>query len=83
MRVLALAGAGALTLTLPLAALITIMLAIARRRIGRSSSCSPSSCLATGGRTSCTNQMALRLKLRLFARRNTIVADVPYHPPRA
>ena len=29
------------------------------------------------------NQTALRLKLRLFARRNTIVADVPYHPPRA
>jgi amino acid transporter len=28
------------------------------------------------------NQTALRLKLRLFARRNTIVADVPYHPPR-
>ena len=27
------------------------------------------------------NQTALRLKLRLFARRNTIVADVPYHPP--
>ena len=26
------------------------------------------------------NQTALRLKLRLFARRNTIVADVPYHP---
>jgi len=25
------------------------------------------------------NQTALRLKLRLFARRNTIVADVPYH----
>ena len=29
------------------------------------------------------NQTALRLKLRLFARRNTIVADVPYHAPRA
>ena len=28
------------------------------------------------------NQTALRLKLRLFARRNTIVADVPYHPPQ-
>ena len=28
------------------------------------------------------NQTALRLKLRLFARPNTIVADVPYHPPR-
>ncbi len=28
------------------------------------------------------NQTALRLKLRLFARRNTIVADVPYHPLR-
>ncbi|MDQ3691022.1 MAG: APC family permease [Chloroflexota bacterium] len=28
------------------------------------------------------NQTALRLKLRLFARRNTIVADVPYHTPR-
>jgi amino acid transporter len=28
------------------------------------------------------NQTALRLKLRLFARRNTIVADVPYHPHR-
>jgi amino acid transporter len=28
------------------------------------------------------NQTALRLKLRLFSRRNTIVADVPYHPPR-
>jgi amino acid transporter len=27
------------------------------------------------------NQTALRLKLRLFARRNTIVADVPYHAP--
>jgi len=27
------------------------------------------------------NQTALRLKLRLFARRNTIVADVPYHLP--
>ena len=27
------------------------------------------------------NQTALRLKLRLFSRRNTIVADVPYHPP--
>jgi hypothetical protein len=25
------------------------------------------------------NQTALRLKLRLFSRRNTIVADVPYH----
>jgi hypothetical protein len=25
------------------------------------------------------NQTALRLKLRLFTRRNTIVADVPYH----
>jgi hypothetical protein len=25
------------------------------------------------------NQTALRLKLRLFLRRNTIVADVPYH----
>jgi amino acid transporter len=29
------------------------------------------------------NQTALRLKLRLFSRRDTIVADVPYHPPRA
>ena len=29
------------------------------------------------------NQTALRLKLRLFVRPNTIVADVPYHPPRA
>jgi len=28
------------------------------------------------------NQTALRLKLRLFVRRNTIVADVPYHPRR-
>ena len=28
------------------------------------------------------NQTALRLKLRLFSRRNTIVADVPYHPYR-
>ena len=27
------------------------------------------------------NQTGLRLKLRLFARRNTIVADVPYLPP--
>lgn len=27
------------------------------------------------------NQTALRLKLRLFNRRNTIVADVPYHAP--
>ena len=27
------------------------------------------------------NQTALRLKLRLFARHNTIVADVPYHLP--
>lgn len=27
------------------------------------------------------NQTALRLKLRLYRRRNTIVADVPYHPP--
>jgi hypothetical protein len=27
------------------------------------------------------NQTSLRLKLRLFGRRNTIVADVPYHPP--
>lgn len=27
------------------------------------------------------NQTALRLKLRLFSRRNTIVADVPYHAP--
>jgi hypothetical protein len=27
------------------------------------------------------NQTGLRLKLRLFRRRNTIVADVPYHPP--
>jgi hypothetical protein len=25
------------------------------------------------------NQTALRLKLRLFSRPNTIVADVPYH----
>jgi hypothetical protein len=25
------------------------------------------------------NQSSLRLKLRLFGRRNTIVADVPYH----
>jgi amino acid transporter len=29
------------------------------------------------------NQTALRLKLRLFFRRNTIVADVPYHTPEA
>jgi hypothetical protein len=29
------------------------------------------------------NQTALRLKLRLFFRRNTIVADVPYHIPEA
>jgi hypothetical protein len=29
------------------------------------------------------NQTALRLKLRLFTRRNTIVADVPYHPTDA
>ncbi len=28
------------------------------------------------------NQTALRLKLRLFRRRNTMVADVPYHPTR-
>jgi amino acid transporter len=28
------------------------------------------------------NQTALRLKLRLFGRRNTIVADVPYHVDR-
>lgn len=28
------------------------------------------------------NQTALRLKIRLFARPNTIVADVPYHPRR-
>ena len=28
------------------------------------------------------NQTALRLKLRLFSRPNTIVADVPYHPSR-
>jgi hypothetical protein len=28
------------------------------------------------------NQTALRLKLRLFRRRNTIVADVPYHQPK-
>jgi amino acid transporter len=28
------------------------------------------------------NQTSLRLKLRLFGRRNTIVADVPYHLPR-
>lgn len=28
------------------------------------------------------NQTALRLKLRLFSRPNTIVADVPYHVPR-
>lgn len=28
------------------------------------------------------NQTALRLKLRLFRRPNTIVADVPYHVPR-
>jgi hypothetical protein len=27
------------------------------------------------------NQTALRLKLRLFRRPNTIVADVPYHLP--
>jgi hypothetical protein len=25
------------------------------------------------------NQAALRLKLRLFGRRNTVVVDVPYH----
>ncbi len=29
------------------------------------------------------NQSALRLKLRLFSRRNTIVADVPYHVDQA
>ncbi len=29
------------------------------------------------------NQTALRLKLRLFVRRNTIVADVPYHLDRS
>jgi hypothetical protein len=29
------------------------------------------------------NQTALRLKLRLFSRPNTIVADVPYHLPRS
>ena len=29
------------------------------------------------------NQTALRLKLRLFFRPNTIVADVPYHAPDA
>jgi amino acid transporter len=29
------------------------------------------------------NQTALRLKLRLFFRKNTIVADVPYHAPEA
>ena len=29
------------------------------------------------------NQTALRLKLRLFFRPNTIVADVPYHAPEA
>jgi hypothetical protein len=28
------------------------------------------------------NQTALRLKLRLFGRPNTIVADVPYRMPR-
>jgi hypothetical protein len=28
------------------------------------------------------NQTGLRLKLRLFSRPNTIVADVPYRPPR-
>jgi amino acid transporter len=28
------------------------------------------------------NQTALRLKLRLFTRKNTIVADVPFHPYR-
>jgi hypothetical protein len=28
------------------------------------------------------NQTGLRLKLRLFSRPNTIVADVPYIPPR-
>jgi amino acid transporter len=28
------------------------------------------------------NQTSLRLKLRLFGRRNTIVADVPYHLPQ-
>ncbi|MGH2394119.1 MAG: amino acid permease, partial [Candidatus Limnocylindria bacterium] len=27
------------------------------------------------------NQTSLRLKLRLFGRKNTIVADVPYHRP--
>jgi len=27
------------------------------------------------------NQTTLRLKLRLFFRRNTIVADIPYHVP--
>jgi amino acid transporter len=29
------------------------------------------------------NQTGLRLKLRLFSRPNTIVADVPYQPPRS
>jgi amino acid transporter len=29
------------------------------------------------------NQTALRLKLRLFFRKNTIVADVPYHAPES
>jgi hypothetical protein len=29
------------------------------------------------------NQTALRLKLRLFSRKNTIVADVPYHVDHA
>jgi hypothetical protein len=28
------------------------------------------------------NQTALRLKLRLFARRNTMVADLPFHLTR-
>jgi len=29
------------------------------------------------------NQTALRLKVRLFFRHNTIVADVPYHIPES
>ena len=52
----------------------------ARPRIGRSWSSSPSSCRKHWWENLLHNQTALRLKLRLFSRRNTIVADVPYHP---
>ncbi len=41
--------------------------------------CWPRSCRATGGRTCSTTRPSLRLKLRLFGRRNTIVVDVPFH----